>query len=142
MRRWISGEVLFRHPVLPRAALTVDHGDTPSFGEGTKAAAEAARHPHQMSIIQLIVRPVPQSAPPGPKTTGSMAERIVGIQHDVIHTGVTAFNQISVVSTQFVGHEYERYTHRIHFSTAPAGVTFSERSLGKSVEILKLGSWF
>jgi hypothetical protein len=107
-----------------------------SFGEGMKATAEAACHAYQMSIVQLGVGAVPQSAPPSPKAAGGVAKRVVGIQHDAIHTGVTAFNQISVVGTQFVRHERENTGTTPTFSTAPAGATFSERSLGKSVEPL------
>jgi hypothetical protein len=62
-----------------------------------------------------------------------MADRIESVQHDAIHTSVTAVKKIGVVATQFVGHERERYTRQTRLSTAPAGATFSERSLGKSV---------
>jgi hypothetical protein len=137
----MSGQVLFGDLVFPLASLTVDHGDTVGFGEGMQAAAEAARHTHKMGIIQLLVRAVPQPAPPGSEPSRGIAERIESVQYDTIHTSVTAVKERGVIAAQFVGHN----TRTLHASdeifNCPAGATFSERSLGKSVEILKSKIW-
>lgn len=87
-----------------------------------------------MSIIQLRVRAVPQPAPPGSEPSSGIAERIESVQRDTIHTSVTAIRKSGVIAAQFAGHERGRYTRQTRFSTAPAGATFSERSLGKSVD--------
>ena len=102
--RRMGGQVLFGNLVFPFASITLDHGDTVGFGKGPQAAAEAARHADQMSVIQLLVRAVPQPAPPRAETTGRMQERVVGVQHDPIHTIVAAFEKRMVTFGQRVRH--------------------------------------
>lgn len=62
-------------------------------------AGEPAGHPHQVGVIQLLVRAGVQPAPPGVKPTGIMPQRKVGIEHDPIDTVIAARQQIAVPLT-------------------------------------------
>jgi hypothetical protein len=131
LHRGMAGDVLFADVMFPLAALTVDHGNTVGFGEGIQAPAEAARQTHQMSVIQLRVRAIPQSAPPGSEPSGGIADRIESVQHDAIHTSVSAVKKSGIVAAQFVSHERERYTRQTRFSTARQGQFFRAQSRKK-----------
>ena len=69
LRKMFPGDLVFFFA--PRA---IDHWDPVGFGPPMQPPAEAARHAHQMLVIQSFIGTI-QEAPPMPKTARPHTER-------------------------------------------------------------------
>jgi hypothetical protein len=80
----VLGQVRLGDPVLTLTGPTEDHrhpvGRTPRLDP----AGEPAGHPHQMRVVQRLVRTVVQPTPPTAEPTRIVPQREVGVQHDVL----------------------------------------------------------
>src|SRR5207253_7193335 len=127
------------------ASFAVDHGNVSGFGESPQTTAEAPRHPHEVGVVEMLIRAI-QLLPPSAEATARVAHAKVGVQDKAIHTIVRAFEKVSVVLAQCVWHpvtlphpQRSRKSNgngrRVSTSCVrcPARGPFSERSLGKSV---------
>ena len=119
----VGGQVLLGDLVLAFPALAVDHRDAVRTGRGADPAGEPPGHPHQVRVVQLLVVTM-QAPPPGPEPARVVAQRVVGVEHDPIHTVVAAVEKIAVALAEPVGHP-GRFP-----SAAPPGATDSEQRLG------------
>src|ERR1700758_5860068 len=58
---------------------TVDHGNAMGFGVSTHATAEPAGQPHQVSVVERLIRSG-QRPPPHPEPARIMAHAAIGVQ--------------------------------------------------------------
>jgi hypothetical protein len=77
-----------------------------------------------MRVVELLVIAV-QLSPPGPEPARVVTQRVVGVEHDPIHTVIAAVEQIAVPFTEPVLGHPGRFP-----SAAPSGATDSEQRLG------------
>ena len=82
--------------VLALPGPAVDHRDAIGLAPRLDAAGEPARHPHQVRIVQVVVRTVVPAPPPRPEPTRVMAQREEGVQHDPVHAVIAAGQQVPV----------------------------------------------
>jgi hypothetical protein len=54
----MAGQVLFGDLVFPLTSLALDHGNALGLGESPQATAEAARHPHEVGVVEMLFRPL------------------------------------------------------------------------------------
>src|SRR4030095_2211955 len=91
----------------------------------THPTAESSRHPHQVRVVQFLLRSVVQPPPPGPKPARRVAQSKVGVQNDTVHAVVAAIEKIAVVVAEFIGiHGRYSTTASLLDSTAPKGPFF------------------
>jgi hypothetical protein len=90
--------------VLALPGPAVDHRDAIGLAPRLDAAREPARHPHQVRIVQVVVRTVVPAPPPGPEPARVMAQREEGVQHDPVHAVIAAGQQVAVPGTEVIGH--------------------------------------
>ncbi len=83
------GQIFFRNVVLALPSRTVDHGNVVGFGIAANATAETAGHPHQVGVVERIVRSG-KRPPPHPETTGVMPHAEVRVQNDAVDAIVAA----------------------------------------------------
>src|SRR5207253_1045322 len=130
------------------ASFAVDHGNVSGFGESPQTTAKAPRHPHEVGVVEMLIRAI-QLLSPSAEATARVAHAKVRVQHNAVHTIVRSFEKVSVVFAQWVRHpvtlplrrDQGRVTAMARgfqplMRAAPLGATFSERSLGKSLDDL------
>src|SRR5450759_3857559 len=132
-----GGEIFLCDLVLALARRTVHYRDAIGFSPGPQAPAEPSRHAHEMIVIQILIGTV-QGTPPSAKASPGLTHSEVGVQHDTIHAIITVLEKIAVQGTQLVRPAFRSITRARPFpqplpESCPAGATFSERSLRKSV---------
>jgi hypothetical protein len=153
------GQVVFGHIMLALASHTVDDRNTMRFGIASHAPAEPAGQPHQMGVIKGVVRSS-ERPPPHAEAARTMCHPEIRIQDNAIHAVVAAAQQISIKLAQSVCHAplprcaaERRRRSDTSIPTAvgmlscaaasaqrncPAGATFPQRRLGKSVGAYRL----
>ena len=67
-------------------------------------AGEPPGHPHQMRVVQILVGVVVPAPPPHPKPARVVPQRVVGVEHDPVHTVVTARQKIPVPLAETIDH--------------------------------------
>jgi len=134
----VGGQVGLGDAVLALPAAAVDDRDAVGLGEPAHPAAEPARHPHQMGVVQLLLGVVVQAPPPHPKPARVVPQREVGVEHDPVHAVVSAGQQLAVPLAQLI-HGGRVPAARPRPGAAPSGATGSERRLGSGVGFL--GGW-
>src|SRR6266498_1678510 len=85
------------------SSLTKDDRHAARRAPGLDPPREPTRHPHQMGVIEPIIRPM-QPPPPDPKPTRVVPPREVAIEHDPVHAVVRAAHQVRVPLTELIGH--------------------------------------
>src|ERR1700739_1037562 len=108
-------------------------GNVVGFRITANRTGEPAGHPHQVSVFERLVRSG-QRPPPHTEPAGIMAQAEVRVQNDPVDAIVTADHQILVVSTQPIRHGGQVRESPPSVSNCPAGATFSQPRLRKSVE--------
>ena len=126
------GQILFGEVVLALPCRTVDYRNAVRFGITANTAAEPAGHPHQVGVFERRVRSG-QRPPPHTKPTRIMPHAEVGVQNDAIDAIVAAAQQILIASAQPVCHGGQDTSTPPALSNCPAGATFSQPGLRKSV---------
>src|SRR6476646_4396300 len=111
---------------------TVDHGNAVRLGITANATAEPAGHPHQVGVFERVVRSS-QRPPPDTEPSGTMPHAEVRIQNDAIDAIVATAQQILIESAQPVCHRGQVIGTLPPASNCPAGATFSQLSLRKSI---------
>src|SRR5674476_1606462 len=79
-------QILFGDPVFAFPGLAVDHRHPVLPGPGPYPPGEPSRQPHQVRVVQLFVAVLMPTTPPHPKPARVGSQRIVGVEHDPIHT--------------------------------------------------------
>src|SRR5215469_13218305 len=102
------------------------------FGVSTHATAEPAGQPHQVSVFERLIRSS-QRPPPHPEPARIMAHAEIGVQNDAVDAIVAAAQQIAIKSAQPVRHGQQVIGRLTPASNCPAGATFSQLRLRKSV---------
>ena len=100
----VLAQVLFGDPVLALLSLAVDHRHLVCLGPGPNPAGEPARQPHQVRVVQLLVALLVPAPPPEPEPARTVPQRVVGVEHDPIHTVIRAGQQIGVPLTEIIDH--------------------------------------
>src|SRR4029077_11893895 len=125
-------QIFFGELVLALPDWTVDHRNAMGFGVSTHATAEPAGQPHQVSVFERLIRSS-QRPPPHPEPAGIMAHPEIGVQNDPVDAIVAAAQQIAIESAQPVRHAGHVIGRLPSASNCPAGATFSQLRLRKSV---------
>ena len=126
------GQIFFGKVVLALSCRTVDHGNVVRFRITAKATAEPAGQPHQVGVFESLVRSG-QRAPPHPEPAWIMPHAEIRVQDNAIDAIVAAAQQIPIESAQPVRHERQVTGTLPPASNCPAGATFSQPGLRKSV---------
>ena len=116
-------QIFFREVVLALPCRTVDHRNFVGFGITANATAEAAGHPHQVGVLQRLVRSG-QRPPPHTKPARIMAHAEVRVQDNAIDAIVAAAQQILIESAQPVRHGGQVTGTLPQLQTAPQGPLF------------------
>src|SRR5690242_5349039 len=127
------GEIFFRNVMLALPDRTVDHRNSVRLGVTANATAEPAGQPHQVGVFERLIRSS-QCPPPHPEPTRIMAHAEVSVQNNAIDAIVATAQQILIERAQPVCHRGQLTGTLPPASNCPAGATFSQLSLGKSVE--------
>src|SRR6266446_934464 len=101
-------------------------------GITAKATAEPAGQPHQVGVFERLIRSG-QRAPPHPEPARIMAHPEIRVQDNAIDAIVAAAQQILIESAQPVCHGRQVTGTLPPASNCPAGATFSQPGLRKSV---------
>ena len=80
----VAGQVVIRDLVLGVADLAVHDRNALGLASCPHASGEAAGHPHQVSIVELVIAAV-EGPPPGPEAARGVAHPEVGVDHDPVH---------------------------------------------------------
>ena len=104
------GQIFLGDVVLTFPHGAVDDRNIVRFRIAAKAATEATRHPHQMSVVQGVIGPS-QGLPPYMKAPGRMSHTEVSIQNDPIDAIVAAGEKILIEVAESVCHRSEDYRH-------------------------------
>ena len=123
----VVGEVLLRDQVLTLTPPAVDHRDVVGCGGRPHPPGEPARHPHQVRVVQLRVVAV-QAPPPDPEPARTVAQRVVGVQDDPVHTVVGTGQQIVVPCTEPIDGHQTRVSSPLRFASCPEGAIDVGRS--------------
>src|SRR5215467_11555617 len=115
-----------------RPCRTVDHGNVVGFRITTNATAEAAGHPHQVGVFERFIRSG-QRPPPNTEPARIVSHAEIRVQDNAIDAIVAAAQQVLVESAQPIAHGGQVTGTRRHLPNCPAGATFSQPSLRKSV---------
>src|SRR5262245_57409477 len=75
----VVGQVILSNVMLALTPATINDWNLVSFGESTYSTAEPTGHPHQMGVVQLLIRAVHQASPPLTEATSRVAQRVVGV---------------------------------------------------------------
>src|SRR5205085_8386523 len=107
------------------------------------ATAEPAGQPHQVGVFERLIRSS-QCPPPHPEPTRIMAHAEVSVQNNAIDAIVATAQQILIERAQPVCHRGQLTGTLPPASNCPAGATFSQLSLRKSVESSpsETGRWY
>jgi len=127
------GQIFFGKIVLALPCRTVDQRNAVGFGVTANATAEAAGQPHQVGVFQRLIRSG-QRPPPDTEPTRIMSHAEVGVKDDPIDAVVAAAQQILIESAQPVRHGRQVTRALSPASNCPAGATFSQLRLRKSVD--------
>ena len=100
------GQIFLGDVVLTFPHGAVDDRNIVRFRITAKAATEATRHPHQMSVVQGVIGPS-QGLPPYMKAPGRMSHTEVSIQNDPIDAIVAAGEKILIEVAESVCHKPE-----------------------------------
>ncbi len=100
----VRRQVLLGDAVLALVVLAVKDRDAIRGGPRSDPPGEAASHPHQVGVVEVLVVVVVQSPPSDPKTTRAVTEREIGVQDDAVHTVVYSGQQIAIACRQLVTH--------------------------------------
>jgi hypothetical protein len=73
-----------------------------------------------MGVIQLVIRPV-EPAPPGAKPARVVPQRVVGVEHDPVHTVIGAGQKIPVPLAELIDHARTVTAAPTATDTAPKG---------------------
>jgi hypothetical protein len=101
----MSGEMFGGEIMLAFAGRTVHDRDLILFRPSPQTAAEAPRHAHQMSIVEIFIRTI-QGAPPEAKAPAKLPPPEVCVQDHAIDAIVTAFKKVAVNGAQLVRHAF------------------------------------
>ena len=126
------GQKFFRKLVLALPCRTVDHGNVVGFGITANATAEPAGQPHQVGVFERLIRSG-QRPPPHTEPARVMAHAEVRVQNNAIDAIVATAQQILIERAQPVCHRGQLTGTLPPASNCPAGATFSQLSLRKSV---------
>src|SRR6202022_50104 len=96
------------------------------------ATAEPAGQPHQVGVFERLIRSG-QRPPPHTEPAWIMAHAEVGVQNNAIDAIVATAQQILIESAQPVRHGGQATGTLTPASNCPAGATFSQPGLRKSV---------
>ena len=102
------------------------------FGIAANTAAEPAGQPHQVSVFERLIG-ARQRPPPYTEPARIMAHAEVCVQHNAIDAVVAGAQQILIESAQPVRHGGQLTGPLPVLSNCPAGATFSQPGLRKSV---------
>ena len=102
------------------------------FGITANTAAEPAGQPHQVSVFERLIG-ARQRPPPYTEPARIMAHAEVCVEHNAIDAIVAAAQQILIESAQPVRHGGQVTGPPTVLSNCPAGATFSQPGLRKSV---------
>src|SRR5947209_597156 len=86
----LLAQIFFGYLMFLFIGSAIDDGNTFGLCISTHATAKTASHPHQMRVVQLFLGAIVQPTPPGPKTTGQVAQPEVAVQHNPIDAVITA----------------------------------------------------
>src|SRR5215813_8358068 len=103
-----------------------------AFGIAANATAEPAGHPHEVGVFECLIRSG-QRPPPHTEPTRIMSHAEVCVKNDPIHAVVAAAQQILIESAQPIRHGRQVTDTPSPVSNCPAGATFSQLRLRKSV---------
>ena len=131
----VGGQVFLGDPMLAFTGLAVDDRHLVRRAPGLDPTGEPARHPHQMVVVQLLVAAVVQLPPPHPEPARRVPHRVVGVQHDPIHTVIRTGQQIPVPCAEVVGHPPTVGRPTSRDQSCPEGATRSGRSPGTGVAL-------
>ena len=84
------GQVLLSNVMFALTTATINDWNAVSFGEATHPTTETASQTHQMRVVQLFIRTMHQPPPPLPKATRRVAQGVVSVQDDTVHTVIAA----------------------------------------------------
>ncbi len=101
--RRMVGQVLPGYLVLALIPAAVHHRDLVRLSESTHPTAEPAGQAHQVGVVQIVIRPT-QASPPAAETACVVAEHVVAVEHDAVHTVVAPRQQVGVLRAQRVTH--------------------------------------
>ena len=104
----VAGQVLLGQLMLTLTTPTVDHRDPMGIGPGPYSTGEPAGHPHQMRVVQLLITTPMPPPPPHPKPTRVMPQREVGVEHNTIHTVITARQKIHITFGELINPSCQR----------------------------------
>jgi len=99
----MAGQVLFGDLVFPLASLALDPGKASGLGESPQATAEAARHPQEVGVVEMLFLPL-EPPPLGSESTDGVPHTKTGIQDHSVHASRAAFQKLPVTFAQGVGH--------------------------------------
>src|ERR1019366_6854386 len=97
-------QILFGDPVLALPGLAVDYRHLVRLGPGPYPPGDPPGQPHQVRVVQLFVAVLVPATPPHPKPARVGSQRVVGVEHDPVHSVVAAGQQVTVTFTEFISH--------------------------------------
>jgi len=130
-------QVLLGDQVLTLPGLAVDQRDPVRGRPRLDPAGEAAREPHQVRVVQLIVAAPVQPPPPAPEPARVVPHGEVGVQHDPVHAVIAAGQQIPIPLAEVIGHPPKVPGSSRPVSRTARRATPSGRSPGRSVGHLR-----
>ena len=83
------GQIFFGQVVLALPGRTVDHGNVVGLGITAQAAAEPAGEPHEIGVLERLVRSG-ERPPPQPEPAGKMPVAEIRVQNDPVDAVVAA----------------------------------------------------
>ncbi len=101
---WVLGEVVLGDLMFAFPGLAVDHRHPVGFRPATHPTSETARHPDQMSVVQLGVAVAVQPSPPHPEPARAVTHREVRVEHDPIDTVIRPGQQVAIAGSQTISH--------------------------------------
>nr|VTP03463.1 hypothetical protein BIN_B_05054 [Mycobacterium riyadhense] len=104
-------------------------------------ALEPAHHPHQMGVIQPLVAAAMQPPPPGTKPAQVVPEGEESIEHNPVHTVITARHRIRIPQAELVTrHPLNLRTHPLARGPTARRTTTSGPSPGSGVAAIVLAT--
>jgi len=49
-----------------------------------------------VGVVQVVIRTGMEGAPPGPEAAGAVAQRVIGVKDDSVHTVVAALEEVCI----------------------------------------------
>src|SRR3989304_6306655 len=94
-------KIFFGDFVFPLSWRTIFQRNLVSLRMCADAAAETTSHPHQMSIVQIIIR-THQLSPPGTEAARTLSHAKVGIEDNSIHTVICVVLKVYATTAVFI----------------------------------------